>query len=102
MAFEGILCSPGSVRDKRSRCPTSVVVLLFFVLMAGALRAQSPNGSLTGRVTDSSKAVIVEASVAAINADTSARQETTTSGSGEYHLANLPPGRYRVEVDKVG
>jgi hypothetical protein len=44
----------------------------------------------------------VDAKVAAVSAGTSARYETTTNGSGEYYLANLPPGTYRIEIEKSG
>lgn len=30
------------------------------------------------------------------------RHETTTNASGEYFLANLPPGDYRLEIEKPG
>src|SRR5262249_46937832 len=35
-------------------------------------------------------------------AGTNLRYETTTNGSGEYYLSNLPPGFYRIEVEKSG
>src|SRR3712207_5581937 len=66
------------------------------------LHAQSTNASLAGRVADPAKARIVDARVAAVRAGTNARYETTTNASGEYHLANLPPGDYRVEIEKPG
>jgi len=66
------------------------------------LPAQSTNASLTGRITDPSKAVIVDAKIAAVSAGTNFRYETTTNGSGEYYLANLPPGSYRIEIEKPG
>ncbi len=66
------------------------------------LRAQSTNASLTGRVTDASKARIVDADVAAISADTNIRHSSETNGVGEYFLTNLPPGRYHIEVAKPG
>lgn len=53
--------------------------------------AQSTDASLTGRIIDPSKAFISGANIAAISAGTNARYETTTNGSGEYYLANLPP-----------
>ncbi len=40
--------------------------------------------------------------IAAISAGTNVRYEATTNGSGEYHLANLPPGSYRIEIEKPG
>jgi len=72
------------------------------VSITPVLRAQSISASLTGRVIDASKAIIVDAKVAAISASTNIRYETATSGSGEYYLANLPPGAYRIEVEKSG
>src|SRR5215470_4758269 len=78
------------------------VALLFVASLTSVLRAQSTNASLTGRVTDPSKALIADAKVAAISAATNVRYETTTNGSGEYYLANLPPGPYRIEIEKPG
>jgi hypothetical protein len=70
-------------------------------LVCGAY-GQSTNASLTGGVTDSSKAVIADARIAAISAATNARYETTTGNSGKYYLANLPPGLYNIEIEKTG
>jgi Carboxypeptidase regulatory-like domain len=75
---------------------------LFLVSLPFVLRAQSTNASLTGRVTDPSKAFIADARVAAISASTNFRYETTTNNSGEYYLTNLPPGIYRLEIEKPG
>jgi len=66
------------------------------------LYAQSTNASLTGRITDPSKALIVGARVTAISAGTGLRYEATSNGSGEYYLPNLPPGRFRIEIEKLG
>jgi hypothetical protein len=68
----------------------------------GVLRAQSTNASITGRVTDPSKALVVGAKVAAINSDTNFRSEGATNGSGEYYITNLPPGNYRIQIEKTG
>ena len=83
-------------------CRMAILVGLFLVSCAGVLRAQSTNASLAGRVTDPSKAVIVGAKVAAINVGTNVRYEGATNGAGDYHLANLPPGGYRLEIEKSG
>src|ERR1700683_3367010 len=72
---------------------------LAVVLCSPILHAQSTNASITGRVTDPSKALIVGAKVAAISAGTNFRNETATNGSGKYHLTNLLPGDYRIEID---
>ncbi|HEY0728370.1 MAG TPA: carboxypeptidase regulatory-like domain-containing protein, partial [Pyrinomonadaceae bacterium] len=65
-------------------------------------RAQSTNASLAGRITDPANALIVDAQVAAISTGTNIRYEDTTNDSGEYHLANLPPASYRLEIQKPG
>jgi hypothetical protein len=72
------------------------------LLFAWPIHAQSTNASLTGRVTDPSKAVIADARVAAISGATGLRYETRTNASGEYFVANLPPNTYVIEVEKPG
>ena len=80
-----------------------VLVVLFLVsYYSPVIRAQSTNASLTGRVTDPSKALIADAKIAAISAATTFRYETRTNTSGEYYLANLPPGLYQIEIEKPG
>jgi Carboxypeptidase regulatory-like domain len=66
------------------------------------LHAQSTNASLAGRITDPSQARIADARIAAINTSTSSRYEAPSDSSGEYVLANLPPGDYRIEIEKPG
>src|SRR6266496_1251920 len=83
-----------------SRVP--IAALCFVVSCASILCAQSTNASLAGRITDPSKALIVNAKVVAINTGTNIRYETATNGSGEYYLANLAPGAYRLEIAKSG
>jgi len=72
------------------------------VFPARAIIAQSSNASLTGRITDSSKAVTPDAKVIAINTGTRVRYETVTNETGSYYITNLPPGTYRIEVEKLG
>jgi hypothetical protein len=57
---------------------------------------------LSGRITDPSKALIAGAKIAAISAGTNVRFETTSGPAGEYHLPNLPPGAYQIEIEKAG
>src|SRR5882757_8639147 len=80
----------------------ALLVGMFFASCAGVLRAQSTNGSIAGRVTDPSKAVIMDAKVAGINTGTNVRYEGATNGSGEYYLTNLLPASYRIEIEKAG
>jgi len=80
-----------------------VAALVFILLTSFILgQAQSTNASLAGRITDPVNALIVNAKVAAISADTNIRYENLTNDSGEYHLVNLPPNLYRLEIEKPG
>jgi Carboxypeptidase regulatory-like domain/TonB dependent receptor len=78
------------------------VLLVSLCFHLSLLRAQTTNASITGRVTDPSKATVPDANVAAVNTGTNFRYETATNGAGEYTLANLPPGTYRIEMEKSG
>ena len=82
------------------RVPT--LVFIFLASLTSALQAQSTSANLTCRITDPSKAVIADAKIAAISADTNVRYETLTNVSGEYYLANLQPGSYRIEIETPG
>src|SRR5262249_23019274 len=75
--------------------------VLCIALFGGTVCAQSTNASLSGRVTDASKARIPGARIAAISSGTNNRDETTTNATGEYYLPSLVPGTYRIEVEKT-
>ena len=80
-----------------------VAALVFILLTSFTLgQAQSTNASLGGRITDPANALIVDATVEAISGGTNIRYQCMTNGSGEYHLANLPPASYRLEIQKSG
>jgi hypothetical protein len=88
----------------RWKTPLRALALFLGLSLActGVLPAQSTNASITGRVTDPSKALVVGAKVAAINSDTNFRYEGATNGSGEYYITNLLPGNYRIQIEKTG
>src|SRR5260370_28454817 len=79
-----------------------VLLVLLIGFCCGELRAQSTNASVTGYITDPTKAVIVGAKVIVINVGTNIRYEATTNSVGSYDVTNLPPGPYRIEVEKSG
>jgi hypothetical protein len=77
-------------------------VAIVVVWSVAGLRAQSTDASLAGLVSDPSMAAIPDAIVVAINPATNVRHQTTTDASGRYRLRNLPPGSYRIELEKPG
>jgi hypothetical protein len=80
----------------------SFIVVVACLAFTAILDAQSTDASLAGRIADPSNAMIVGATVSAINVDKNFRYQTTTNSYGEYYLPNLPPGSYRLEIEKSG
>jgi hypothetical protein len=56
----------------------------------------------TGRVTDSTGAAVVKATVVARNVDTGVETLTTTTATGDYTIPYLIPGHYSVSVRALG
>src|SRR5271155_1791771 len=78
------------------------LAVLLAGLFPGVLAAQSADASLTGRITDPKKAVIAGATVTVINSGNGIHYQGRTNETGTYYVPNLPPGRFRIEVEKVG
>jgi hypothetical protein len=64
--------------------------------------AQIRSGTITGTVTDSSKAVVPGAPVVVTNQDTNVAEETTTTSEGLFTVTYLPAGNYTVSVTLPG
>src|ERR1700716_3509863 len=79
-----------------------VLGVMLALLLRGILQAQSADASLTGRITDPNKAVIAAATVSVINSGTGIHYQGLTNETGTYYVSNLPPGWYRIEVEKLG
>jgi len=71
-------------------------------LLALPLAAQEARGTLLGRVTDASDALIVGARVEANNVDTGVRFTSLTNRTGDYVFPLLVPGTYTVKVEHPG
>jgi hypothetical protein len=59
-------------------------------------------GEITGKVTDSSGAVVPSATVTVTNVATSQVRQIETNETGNFTVPFLPPGSYRVQVEKTG
>ncbi len=66
---------------------------------AGVLWAQT-TGTISGTVTDQSKAVIPGVNVVVYETATGARRQTTTNNAGAYAFPLLPPGTYELDFTR--
>jgi outer membrane receptor protein involved in Fe transport len=78
------------------------IFLLAVLLLRGGANAQSVHGAISGVVTDASRRPVPATLVQLIQTDTNRARSATTDARGEYTLTNLPPGEYRVEVEREG
>jgi hypothetical protein len=76
-------------------------IVCVLVLTAGAALAQT-TGTITGTVTDATRAVVANAKVKALSRASGERRETTTNSTGQYTFAFLPPGDYELEFSLAG
>ena len=79
-----------------------LVVLILMLAIVGHAFAQSPTGTISGIVLDPTAKAIVGADVTLINDATGVKYPTKSNGDGIYVIPNLPPGTYRLQVEKLG
>jgi Carboxypeptidase regulatory-like domain/TonB dependent receptor-like, beta-barrel len=79
-------------------------VLTGFFLLAAAtpLWSQRVTGTISGRVTDNSGAVLPQATVTVLNTLTQEERKTATDEAGSYSVPSLPPGAYTVSAELTG
>ena len=83
-----------------ARMRTSLALVLFVLSLLGLYGfAQSvTSGDLSGTVTDTSGAIIPEATVTLKSTSEGTSQTTITNQSGNYHFSLLKPGNYIVSA----
>jgi hypothetical protein len=85
---------------RKHLCPS--VAVLAVVLFTLALASASITGSISGVVTDTSGAVISDASVVAIDTLTGVKTSVKTDAKGFYNLPTLAIGTYDLEISHPG
>ena len=80
--------------------PKIVVTLLLVALSASAQQQGSITGGLNGAVTDSTGAVLPDATVTLVGPQ--GTRTLTTDSLGRYSVSGLTPGFYDVTVEKTG
>jgi hypothetical protein len=85
--------------------PNSRIRALLFcalLLLTTNLHAQRTTGELLGVVKDSSGAVLPGVAVSVTGPNIAGAQTATTSETGSYRIANLPPGTYDLSFELSG
>ncbi len=106
--FLALLVKAGALNGKTSQATEesmrSRVLWLAFVLLAVAIAgfAQNESATLSGRVTDSTGAVLPNASVTVIDQATKIERHTISNNVGLYVVPGLKPGVYRIIVKRAG
>jgi hypothetical protein len=71
--------------------------------MVNPINAQlAGNGAIAGTVTDSSGAVVPNAAITVVAADTNLTVVRATTSAGDYTVTPLPPGTYSISVAAPG
>ena len=86
-------------------CATTVTFLLGLALCLGWVApraAAQAGGAIEGTVTDSSSAVVANASVTATNVNTGISTSRTTTPAGFFSITLLIPGKYTITVSAAG
>jgi len=99
-----------TLRLHSSMCFSGVIVkrtgLLFFVILFSfsvhLCRAQNFRGSIVGEVIDTTGAGIPNAKITAHALQASFERQAISDAQGEFRLADLPPGPYRLTVSATG
>lgn len=67
-----------------------------------SVSAQTSNGTIAGKVTDKTGAVVANATVVATDAERGQSREVTTDSVGGYTIESLLPGKYLVTIKAAG
>lgn len=84
------------------RARVFVMVLCALGMAACPLAAQNTTGSITGRLTDTTGAVVSGAKITVVNTGTGEKRALTTDASGNYTATLLLPGNYSVTSEREG
>jgi iron complex outermembrane recepter protein len=77
-------------------------VLLMLCLATSVFAQEATTGAITGRVLDSSGAVLPGVTISLKGSEGAAQFSGVTDGQGVYRLTNLPPAIYDVRIELTG
>jgi hypothetical protein len=80
----------------------AILALTSVLILAAALYAQNPRGSLRGTVQDLTGARVPSAKIVLQAVESSMQREASTEDRGEFRLDDVLPGPYRMTVSATG
>src|SRR5919202_2847198 len=83
------------------RAVLGFLILALFAVPLTA-RAQATTGTISGTISDESKAVLPGVTVVVLNTETGATRTLVSDERGGFRALNLPPGVYTVTADLQG
>ena len=89
------------------RCPALVSRLLLLFLLFGCASvfspfAQTPSGSIVGKVSEKHGGPLAGARVTVTNTQSGATSSVATDVNGQFTVENLPAGAYHVKIAANG
>src|SRR4051812_27660632 len=75
-----------------------VLVLIFSIGFGERAAAQQATAQVTGKVTDTTGAIIVDADITLTNSETGVSRKTASNKDGEYLFTFVPIGTYQLTV----
>jgi len=78
------------------------MLLVVSGLLAPRLQAQGGEGTITGAVLDTSKAVVPGAQITLVDQTSGEKRGSVSNGSGYFSFVAVPPGTYSVQVSHDG
>ncbi len=81
---------------------TALVALFVMTMLPTRLVAQTTQGTILGKVTDPTGAVLAGATVTLLNENTNVTASTKTGTTGDYVFSNIIPGPYQISITASG
>ncbi len=78
------------------------VVFAFFLLSLVSLKAQTSGGTIAGTVLDPSGALVPNATIQAVGADTGTVYNAVSSSAGNFQFSQMQLGRYNLTITAPG
>ncbi len=88
--------------EKLTKCVILALAVVFLALVSLPVRAQQTLGAINGTVTDSTGAVVQDASIKIRNTGTNLEVTAHSKGDGSFSVVDLPIGNYEVTFSKQG